>query len=697
MGKTKRNSDYKNFVDSDKNNLMIIKPKKIVEQVRTFDGEEDFVVQRNNTYLDKGLIVQTNNNPDSIIDVVGVSDSVYANAGGTITLNGSVTPSGNGVYVQVSGGQQPYQSVNYTFGSSSGVQSGTESGGNFGLNANYNTTNNCYQGGLYTLTINITDANGDTGTYGWQGVLQGTCTTGSGTTTTPISGLSATATLVGSNNIQCNALWSNGTAPYSVKYTLLKIPLIGGSTTIQGTQVQTPTTTNDTFTAQNLPNGKYKFNVEVIDSNNNTLTTTTSTITINQVQGSGFTPISNVTSNPISSLTATSTLVGGNSIQCDANWSNGTAPYSVKYTLSKINPIGIPSVVGSPTIQSTSNTNDSFTAQNLADGKYKFQVVVTDSNNDTLTATSQTITILSSYNPNVIVGNPNQPLSGLNVNASLIINDDLQCDATWSNGTAPFVVKYSLFKDGNLVSTTPKNTSTNNDTYVIPTNSNAGTYYFKVEVTDANNDTKTENSQLITIQANIVTPTSLPISGLTINATIVGNNNNDLQCDASWNNGTSPYSISYYLYKDGSLLGTIPPQSSTTTNDTYTATNLADGNYQYKVVVSDSQGSRSGISQLINITNATASSGQPNVTPPSGTPPPPPTPPSGTPPTPPTPSASTNAPILGGGGFQTIEKPVYIERETIVEFESFYSKNKFPIWLLIAIGVYLIASNKDNK
>jgi hypothetical protein len=687
MGKTKRNSDYKNFVDSDKNNLMIIKPKKIVEQVRTFDGEEDFVVQRNNTYLDKGLIVQTNNNPDSIVDVVGVSDSVYKNAGGSINLSGSVTTSTNGAYVQISGGQQPYQSVSYTFGSATGQTQGNPNSANFGINANFNQANNCYQGGQYNLVVNVTDANGDTGTFNWGGTIQGTCTTGSGTTPTPISGLSATATLVGGNNIQCNALWSNGTAPYSVKYTLLKIPLIGGSTTIQGTQVQTPTTTNDTFTAQNLPNGKYKFNVEVIDSNNNTLTTSTSTITINQVSGSGGggTFISNVTSNPISSLTATATLVGGNSIQCDANWSNGTASYSVKYTLSKINPIGIPSVVGSPIIQSTSNTNDSFTAQNLADGKYKFEVVVTDSNNDTLTATSQTITILSSYNPNVIVGNPNPTLSGLNVNASLIINDDLQCDATWSNGTAPFVVKYSLFKDGNLVSTTPKNTSTNYDTFVIPTNSNAGTYYFKVEVTDANNDTKTENSQLITIQSNIVTPTSLSLSGLSLNATIVGSNNNDLKCDASWSNGTSPYSISYFLYKDGSLLATIPTQSSTTNNDTYTATNLADGNYQYKVFVSDNQGSISGISQLVNITN------------PSGTPPPPPPPPSGTPPTPPTPSASTNAPILGGGGFQTIEKPVYIERETIVEFESFYSKNKFPIWLLIAIGVYLIASNKDNK
>ena len=693
MGKTKRNSDYKNFVDSDKNNLMIIKPKKIVEQVRTFDGEEDFVVQRNNTYLDKGLIVQTNNNPDSIVDVVGVSDSVYANAGGSITsqLNVNVTPSANGAYVQISGGQQPYQSVSYTFGSSTGQTQGQPNTASFGINANYNNANACYYGGAYTLNGSVTDANGDTGTFTWGGVLQGTCTTGSGTTPTPISGLSATATLVGGNNIQCNASWNNGTAPYSVKYTLLKIPLIGGSTTIQGTQVQTPTTTNDTFTAQNLPNGKYKFNVEVIDSNNNTLTTTTSTITINQVSGSGSGTF-NVTSNPISSLTATATLVGGNSIQCDANWSNGTAPYSVKYTLSKINPIGIPSVVGSPIIQSTSSTNDSFTAQNLADGKYKFEVVVTDSNNDTLTATSQPITILSG-NPNVVVGNPNPTLSNLNVNAFLIINDDLQCDATWSNGTAPFIVKYSLFKDGNLVSTTPKNTSANNDSFVIPTNSNAGTYYFKVEVTDANNDTKTENSQTITIQANIATPTSLPLSGLTINATIVGNNNNDLQCDASWSNGTSPYSISYFLYKDGSLLATIPTQSSTTNNDTYTATNLADGNYQYKVVVSDSQGSKSGISQLINITNATPATGQPNVTPPSGTPP---TPPSGTPPTPPTPSASTNAPILGGGGFQTIEKPVYIERETIVEFETFYSKNKFPIWLLIAIGVYFVATNKNN-
>ena len=44
MGKTKRNSNYNNFVDTEKNNLIVIKPRKIVEQVRTFEGEEEFDV-----------------------------------------------------------------------------------------------------------------------------------------------------------------------------------------------------------------------------------------------------------------------------------------------------------------------------------------------------------------------------------------------------------------------------------------------------------------------------------------------------------------------------------------------------------------------------------------------------------------------------------------------------------------------------
>ena len=491
MGKTKRNSNYNNFVDTDTNNLIVIKPRKIVEQVRTFEGEESFVVPKNNTYLDKGLIININDHDETAIDVVGVSDSVYKNAGGQINITANVTPNPTGIYVQISGGQQPYQSVTYTFGSGTGQQQGSSpnNSGSFGLNLNYNNTNACYQGGAYTLSLNVTDANGDTGTTTWSNYLQGTCPTGGGgSTPTPISGLSASATLVGSNDIKCSANWSNGTAPYSVKYTLYKIALIGGATTIVGSPiVQSVQGTSDSFTAQSLPNGKYKFVVDVTDSNNNTLSATTSTITINQVSGYGGTPISNVTSNSISSLTANATLVSSNNIQCDANWSNGTAPYSVKYTLSKINFIGIPSVVGSPIIQNTSSTNNSFTAQNLADGKYKFEVVVTDSNNDTLTATSQLITILSQSVVNVGVG---QPLSNLSVNATLLIGDDIKCDASWSGGTAPFSVKYSFIKDGNVISTTPQTTSLSSDSFTAQTNSVAGNYRFKVEVTDANNDVK---------------------------------------------------------------------------------------------------------------------------------------------------------------------------------------------------------------
>lgn len=694
MGKTKRNSNYNNFVDTDTNNLIVIKPRKIVEQVRTFEGEEGFVVPKNNTYLDKGLIININDYDETAIDVVGVSDSAYENAGGQINITANVTPNPTGIYVQISGGQTPYQSVTYTFGSGTGQQQGSSpnNSGSFGLNLNYNNANACYEGGSYTLTLNVTDSNGDTGTTTWSNYLQGTCSTGGGgQTPTPISGLTASATLLGTNDIKCSANWSNGTAPYSVKYTLYKIALIGNATTIVGNPiVQSVQGTNDSFTAQGLANGKYKFVVDVTDSNNNTLSATTSTITINQVSGSGGFPISNVTSNPISSLTANATLVSSNNIQCDANWSNGTAPYSVKYTLSKINFIGIPSVVGSPIIQNTSSTNNSFTAQNLADGKYKFEVVVTDSNNDTLTAISQLITILSGSGSSIST-TPNPPLSGLNVNASLLIGDDIKCDASWSGGTAPFSVKYSFIKDGNVISTTPQTTSLSSDSFTAQTNSVAGNYRFQVEVTDANNDVKTELSQIITIQPNVVTQTTLPLSGLTINASVVGNNNNDLLCDVSWNNGTSPYSVAYYLYKDATLLGSIPPQSTTTNNNSYTATSLADGNYQYKVVVSDSQSSLSGISALINITNATQAQGQPNQNPP--TTPPPTTPPPTTTPPPPTTGGGT---ILSGGGVRYIDKPIYLERETIIEAETFYSKNKFPIWLLIAIGVYLVASNKNN-
>jgi|APGre2960657404_1045060.scaffolds.fasta_scaffold00170_13 hypothetical protein len=473
MGKTKRNSDYKNFVDSDKNNLIIIKPKKIVEQVRTFEGEEDFVVQKNNTYLDKGLIVQTNNNPDSIVDVVGVSDSVYKNAGGQITLNGSVTTSANGAYVQISGGQQPYQSVTYTFGSGTGQQSGTASGSSFGVNANFDQANNCYQGGQYNLSVSVTDANGDTGQYTWGGTIQGTCAVSSGS---------------------------------------------GGS-------------------------------------------------------GSGISGQQGNVGSPIG--TATPSSGSGVSVQGNVGSPIGTATPSSGSGVSVQGNVGSPIATATPTPTPTST-----------------QVFATP--------TSPTATYSTSA------------LSGLNVNAILVGTNDIEVSVSYNGGIPQYSILYTTYKDGNIINSTTQSSSTNNDVYVV-TGLADGNYTFKVNVSDSNNSNVSTISNMI----NITTPSvGTPSTGQT---------------------------------------GLTPPTGSTSTTTT----------------------------------GGTPSTGQTGQTGGATTTTPPPT-------TPPTPTTSTNAPILGSGGFQVLEKPIYLERETIIEAETFYSKNKFPIWLLIAIGVYFVATNKNN-
>jgi hypothetical protein len=235
MGKTKRNTDYKNFVDSDKNNLIIIRPKKIVEQVKTFEGEEDFVIQKNNNYIAKGLIVQTNDNDHSAIDKVGVSDSTYENAGGTITINGSVTPSSNGIYVQLQGGQTPYQNVQWQFGSSTGQQSGTANVGSFGTNLNYNSQNQCYEGGSYTLVVHVTDSNGDIGTFNWSNYIQGTCVVNPST-----SGGSQVGSQVSSSNPTATAT-----------------PVVTPTPTPTPTPVVTPTPTTSSSTSSTTSSGSY--------------------------------------------------------------------------------------------------------------------------------------------------------------------------------------------------------------------------------------------------------------------------------------------------------------------------------------------------------------------------------------------------------------------------------------------------------
>jgi hypothetical protein len=248
MGKTKRNTDYKNFVDSDKNNLIIIRPKKIVEQVKTFEGEEDFVIQKNNNYIAKGLIVQTNDNDHSAIDKVGVSDSTYENAGGTITINGSVTPSSNGIYVQLQGGQTPYQNVQWQFGSSTGQQSGTANGGSFGTNLNYNSQNQCYEGGSYTLVVHVTDSNGDIGTFNWSNYIQGTCVVNPST-----SGGSQVGSQVSSSNPTATPVVTPTPTPTPT-------PVVTPTSTtpiVTPTPVVTPTPTTSSSTSSTTSSGSY--------------------------------------------------------------------------------------------------------------------------------------------------------------------------------------------------------------------------------------------------------------------------------------------------------------------------------------------------------------------------------------------------------------------------------------------------------
>jgi hypothetical protein len=374
MGKTKRNSDYKNFVDSDKNNLMVIKPKKIVEQVRTFDGEEDFVVQRNNTYLDKGLIVQTNNNPDSIVDVVGVSDSVYKNAGGQITLNGSVSTSANGAYVQISGGQQPYQSVTYTFGSGTGQQSGTASGSSFGVNANFDQANNCYQGGQYNLSVSVTDANGDTGQYTWGGTIQGTCAVSSG------SGGSGSGV-----SVQGNVGLPIGTATQSS----------GSGVSVQG-NVGLPI---GTATQSSGSGVSVQGNVGLPIAT----ATPTPTSTQTQVFATSTSPIATYNISALSGLNVNAVLVGANDIEVNVSYNGGIPQYTILYVTYKDG-----NIINSAT-QSSSTNNDVYVASGLADGNYTFKVNVSDSNNNDVSTISNMINITTTPS----VGTPSTGQTGL--------------------------------------------------------------------------------------------------------------------------------------------------------------------------------------------------------------------------------------------------------------------------------------------
>jgi hypothetical protein len=120
----------------EKNELITVRPKKIIEQVRTFDGESDFIVPRKNTYIDKKsntIVSLARDNSHSSVDTVGEYANAAAAAASAI---GGATGGANLNYTV-----QTIPSTPTCQGIGINVNAGGATGGNILVGGQYSATN----------------------------------------------------------------------------------------------------------------------------------------------------------------------------------------------------------------------------------------------------------------------------------------------------------------------------------------------------------------------------------------------------------------------------------------------------------------------------------------------------------------------------------------------------------------------------
>jgi len=399
MGKTRRkDSHYNNFVDSDKNNLIVVKPGKVIEQIKTFQGEDMFVVQKPNTYVDdSGVIIKTSTDNNSSVDFIGVPDSSFSNATNvpsscpTIAFSwgaSNVANTNDKFQVNVlgiQGGTAPYSVViNYASGGQTNTTNLTLSGGGVGSSGAITgfSTPNGVLGGAYNISVSVSDANGCSATTNIPS--QQVTLVGTTTTTTPPSQVVAMISVgaivpsgtSGFGKVNVNPTYQFGVPPYTLTYEVLDPS--NQSVLYSGTS--TTSATSDSKQISGLTYiGQAIVKVSVKDSNNDT-SSMTQNVNITGITNSGnnqYLPNPNPQIQNLV-LNATNPLLQGDVIQANCTFTGGVAPYKVEWTIVDASGNNVVSK-----INTTSGLSDELlpSPSGLAQGRYNVKVVVTDANN----------------------------------------------------------------------------------------------------------------------------------------------------------------------------------------------------------------------------------------------------------------------------------------------------------------------------
>ena len=469
----------------EKNDLIFVRPKKIIEQVKTFDGETDFIVPRKNTYVDKRnntIVSLARDNSHSSVDTVGE----YANAAAgsqsgcpQIGFNASANNLNNTDYQVtiggITGGQAPYS---YTIvvtnsGNSTSYSGQVGSAGTAIQKTGFPTANGGVNGGAYSVLVTITDANGCATTpQQWSGnfTLVGyTAPSGSGGGTgatgvlgnygtgavananqnqvvtgvqvlnqgvltnvtaqvnpVTITNFNASSSITQPDTISVNVIYDDGKAPYTVDYTITDPNgqvLVSKSNTTNSLQDSLQPS------ASGLNAGGYVVTIKV------TGTDGTSDTKTENVNVKGITKGSSVQGNlKLNNLNVTTTNLSTSGFDVNLSWSDGTSPYQVDAMVKS-------GGFTSPHVMSENSKTHSWTQSLILDnngqpiyGNYDIGVQVTDSVGDVISGTTQ-----------ILVPAPKpQPLVGQLYEAGKQ-NASFDVQYKFANGVAPYTLTATLY------------------------------------------------------------------------------------------------------------------------------------------------------------------------------------------------------------------------------------------------------------
>ena len=460
----------------EKNELITVRPKKIIEQVKTFDGESDFIVPRKNTYIDKKnntIVSLARDNSHSSVDTVGeyanaaaAPASAIGGATGGANLNYTVqtipsTPTCQGIGINVNAGGATGGNILVGGQYSATNQSGqvvasktiTEYGKIFNLQLLTDASGTLLDANVvYTISLSYSDDNGSgvalpvqtaisgqlncttpppSGTGGGKGnfgVIQGSG--GSGTTITKnvpaviIQSLNASSAALQPDTISVSPQYQDGKAPYTVDYTIIDQ---NGVTTVQKSNTAVNSLQDSLQPSPSgLSSGQYTVNVKVTGTDGSSDTKT------ELVNVKGKTVVqSNL---KLNNLNVTTTNLTTSGFDVNLSWSDGTSPYQVDGVVKS-------SGYAAQHLMSESSKTHSWTQSLLVDnsgnpiyGNYDIGVEVTDSIGD----------VVQGFTNLVVPAPKPKPLSGILTDTNKQ-NASFDVDYKFYNGVAPYTLTATLF------------------------------------------------------------------------------------------------------------------------------------------------------------------------------------------------------------------------------------------------------------